>query len=290
MKCIICDVGMSYYFSKFIDYHNLGNVDYWRCTHCGFVSSATHFEMSQGEWEQLNAHFHGDLAVMKNNPDNNPPPYAEQAHMLDLMYRHGLLKGEPWLDWGAGQGELSKILLNQYRLMMMNYDQFIRPSINVLTEETVRPGGYNLVLSSAVFEHVRNRATLDQIDRCVSRTDGALAVHTLVRSHVPNDPNWMYLLPVHCAFHTNRSMQILMDQWGYHSRFHGLLALKYWVLTLIYLWMSNVLFENKRHYKILRIAKHLFFVWLSNTVFSYSLWCCNYFSCPNIACPSRCWA
>ena len=39
---------------------------------------------------------------------------------------------------------------------------------------------YDLVLSSAVFEHVRSRNTLDEIESYVSE-QGSLAVHTLVR-------------------------------------------------------------------------------------------------------------
>lgn len=126
---------------------------------------------------------------MEENPNNHPPPYAQQARVLDMMNSKGLLLGEPWLDWDAGQGNFSKILPNQYGIQMMNPDRFIRPSSNALSEEDVQPGGCNLVLRSAVFEHVRNRDTLDQIDGCVGRNDGALVVHTLVCGHIPEDPN-----------------------------------------------------------------------------------------------------
>ena len=207
---------MSYFFSKFIDYFDLGTVDYWRCTECGFVASATHYEMSQEEWEQLNIRFHNDPLIMKNNPDIHQPPYDEQAYMLSTMYNRGLLLGEPWLDWGAGQAEISRILADRYSLSLFNFDRFIKPPINALTEGSVHNGAYNLVLNSAVFEHIRSRDTLDEIELCVARNDGVLAIHTLVRGEIPSDPTWMYLLAVHCSFHTNRSMQILMDQWGYH--------------------------------------------------------------------------
>lgn len=216
MQCIICKASMSYYFSKNIDYCALGRVDYWRCTTCGFVASATHFEMQQHEWELLNTTFHADpIFNLKDNPRNRPPPHAEQARMVHSLFRHGLLHGEPWLDWGAGPGVLSQTLADKYGLTLMNFDQYIKPPINALEAVDIRPGAFNLVVSSALFEHVRSRDTLDQIEACVARDDGVLAVHTLVRGEIPCDSNWMYLLPVHCAFHTNRSMQILMGQWGY---------------------------------------------------------------------------
>ena len=46
---------------------------------------------------------------------------------------------------------------------------------------------------------------------------GVMAVHTLVRESIPPDPSWFYLLPVHCSFFTNKSMQILFDKWGFES-------------------------------------------------------------------------
>ena len=46
---------------------------------------------------------------------------------------------------------------------------------------------------------------------------------------VPRNPDWMYLLPVHCAFHSNRSMQLLMTQWGYTCSVYNEPA-KLWVL------------------------------------------------------------
>lgn len=45
----------------------------------------------------------------------------------------------------------------------------------------------------------------------------------------PRNPDWMYLLPVHCAFHSNRSMQLLMTQWGYTCSVYNEHA-KLWVL------------------------------------------------------------
>lgn len=59
---------------------------------------------------------------------------------------------------------------------------------------------------------------------------GVLIVHTVVCENIPKDPNWFYLdTPVHTAFHTNKSMQILMDQWGYNSSIYSPKS-KAWVL------------------------------------------------------------
>ena len=60
-----------------------------------------------------------------------------------------------------------------------------------------------------------SREDLDDVNRLVD-AEGCLILHTVVCETVPRDPDWFYLrLPVHTAFHTNKSMGILMEQWGY---------------------------------------------------------------------------
>ena len=83
-----------------------------------------------------------------------------------------------------------------------------------MLESKLKKRSYGLVLNNAVFEHVTNRETLDNIESFVT-PKGCLAIHTLVPETIPKDSRWMYLLPVHCSFHTNKSMDILMKQWGY---------------------------------------------------------------------------
>jgi len=44
------------------------------------------------------------------------------------------------------------------------------------------------------------------------------------------DPEWFYLAPpVHTAFHTNKSMGLLMEQWGYEASIYSPKS-KCWVL------------------------------------------------------------
>jgi hypothetical protein len=55
-------------------------------------------------------------------------------------------------------------------------------------------------------------------------------LHTVICERVPKDPDWFYLRPpVHTAFHTNRSMGILMEQWGYRASIYSPKA-KSWIL------------------------------------------------------------
>jgi len=228
MKCIICGSSMAYFFSKRFNLYGLGDVDYWRCEACGFTASRTHFEMSDQEWEELNIEFHNDSNQREDNPYNRNQRYFHQAQMLHLMKRHQILNPDSWLDWGCGEGKVSLQLASNFDVTMACFDKYITPLSNAVSENEMVMRGHGLVVNTAVFEHVRDRATLDEIESYVA-DNGCLAVHTLVRGDIPQDPDWMYLLPVHCAFHTNQSMQVLMDQWGYHCSVYNEHA-KMWVM------------------------------------------------------------
>ena len=228
MNCIICHSPMSYSFTKRFDQYGLGEVDYWRCASCEFCASKTHFEMSDARWSELNLAFHSDNNAREDNPYNRNQRYFHQATMLQLLARSGQIAAGKWLDWGCGVGSVARLLHELFGQTLLTFDRYVEPQIHAQREDQLTSCGYDLVLNTAVFEHVRSRATLDEIESYVA-PHGALAVHTLVRGVIPKDESWMYLLPVHCAFHTNRSMQRLMDDWGYRCSVYNEHA-KLWVM------------------------------------------------------------
>jgi len=227
-QCIVCNGQQKYYFSKNFDVYDLVKADYWRCENCGFTSSKTHFDMDDATWALLNDAFHKDAFAREDNPYNRNQRYFNQALMLSLAKKHNILEGNDWLDWGCGVGSLSGQLSSHFGLHIDNFDMFVRPQLNAVAEEDLSIRSYSLVVNTAVFEHVRSRDTLNEIEQYV-QDNGTLAVHTLVRGEIPADPDWMYLLPVHCAFHTNKSMDILMQQWGYTCSVYNEHA-KLWLL------------------------------------------------------------
>jgi len=170
--------------------------------------------MSDEEWACLNDAFHRKTHYDEGNPYNRNQRYFNQAMMISLMTDHDLITPGKWLDWGAGIGAVSRLLDQYFKRELLTYDKYFTPHYHPLAPEQLKPGAFDLVVNMAVFEHVRSRETLDEIESYV-KEDGCLGIHTLVPEQVPQDPNWMYLLPVHCAFHTNRSMQLLMESWGY---------------------------------------------------------------------------
>ncbi len=134
------------------------------------------------------------------------------------------------LDWGSGIGSVSKLLMKQFSHDLLNYDEFFTPEINSISKALLQPRTFDFVLSAGVFEHVRSRETLNNIEKYVkNNASGCFGIHTLVPENIPNNSKWMYLLPVHCAFHTNKSMNILMEQWGYKCSVYNPNA-KLWIM------------------------------------------------------------
>jgi len=234
---------MTYFFSKVFNYYDLKNVDYWKCVNCGFTASKTHYDMSQEGWEKLNLNFHNDNNLRTDNPYNRNQRYFNQAQMIFLMKRFNLIEKGLYLDWGSGTGEVSSLSKNLYKISIYNFDKYIRPSLNQIFETELKSRNYKLVICNAVFEHVYNRESLDEIESFVSE-NGCFGIHTLIPESVPNDAEWMYLLPVHCSFHTNNSMNILIKQWKYTCSIYNEYS-KMWVL-----------FKNEPN-EIERKVKHL---------------------------------
>ena len=88
---------------------------------------------------------------------------------------------------------------------------------------------YNTLLNSALFEHLFTRNSFDEINDLIE-DNGCMILHTVVCDNIPHDEKWFYMEPpVHCAFHTNRSIEILMSQWGFDSSIYCPSA-KFWVL------------------------------------------------------------
>ena len=228
MKCIICYSDMTFYFRKTFNVFNLKDVEYWKCKNCGFCASKTHFDMTSKEWAELNHAFHSGTHYTEDNPYNRNQRYFNQALMLSLMFKQSLIKGDRWLDWGCGIGSVALLLKDYFNIELLTYDRYFTPQINSISEKMLVKRGFHLVVNTAVFEHVRDRETLNEIESYVN-SSGCFAIHTLVPESVPKEPNWMYLLPVHCAFHTNKSMQILMEQWGYNCSVYNEHS-KMWVL------------------------------------------------------------
>jgi len=238
MNCIICNHPMKYFFSKSYDgtpYQELmtkiGDVDYYKCEHCGLVLSKTHGDLSHAEWVMLNNQFHH---LLENTTSSiNQPPYIHQAMMLNVLSKNNIVDMNSCIDYAGGYGTLSRVLAKYSDLHLPVYDPYVRDEkfSEYVDKEDLTV--YKTVVNSALFEHLLNRQSFDEINSLVSNDEGAMVIHTVICENIPKNPDWFYLdPPVHTTFHTNKSMEFLMKEWGYKSSIYCLSA-KSWVLLKV---------------------------------------------------------
>lgn len=99
---------------------------------------------------------------------------------------------------------------------LLKYEKFIRREgdSDYLNDEDMKPGGFDVVVSCSVFEHLLGRPDVDEIIGLLNGK-GTLCMHTLVCKEVPQDPDWFYLLGGHCTLWTNKSMGLIFEQYGF---------------------------------------------------------------------------
>lgn len=236
MDCLICNSKSEYYFSKTYKeepfksmMNEIGSVDYYQCSNCGFTLSKTHRDLDSDKWEKLNYDFHHFLENKDGDVSINQPPYIQQALMIKVLVDNEIINFDNSLDYAGGYGTLSNILHKYFDLNLSVYDPYVESNDRDIYISKNDLSKYDTVLNSALFEHLTTRESFDEINNCVS-DNGCMIIHTRISGFIPKDPNWFYLNPpVHCAFHTNKSMEILMEQWNYQASIYCISA-RCWIL------------------------------------------------------------
>jgi len=208
--------------------NEIGKVDFFKCSNCGFTFSKTHQELSFKKWDKLNYDFHH---FHENNIDSiNQPPYIEMASMIKVLSENHIIDSTSILDYAAGYGTLSKILKKYFNFILPMFDPYITDTSGIVEYiDKDELSKYKTIINSALFEHLLSRTDFDKINDLVNE-NGCMIIHTVICENIPNDPDWFYFQPpVHCAFHTNKSMEILMSDWNYESSIYCPKA-KSWIL------------------------------------------------------------
>lgn len=217
LECFVCKTPMQSAFKKFFDWQGLGEVVYVRCPECGFVASQTHAAMSDEAWAALNHAFH-----VQRDPHANRSNAARALARLegyataiaDASAAGAIRVSASWLDYGCGEGRLASLIEDRVQKTVLRYEPYMPKSHGPWVDSA--GSGHGLVVNTAMFEHVLGRASLNAVVDAIGE-DGVLALHTVIGPKVPDDPDWFYLLPPHCAFFTNDAMGILCEQWGFST-------------------------------------------------------------------------
>lgn len=214
MKCFVCGGEMSPFMKKFFGMEHLDTCEYVRCENCGLVIAKTLYEMPRSRWEKLNRECHA--AYQNTDALDVDPRWLErlqaQAKVLNELVNVGIIeKSARAVDYGAGDGKLSDMC----KPWLMKFDEYMaRPNENYLTE--LKPASFDFVITCSVFEHLLGAADVEKIFALL-KSDGIMALHTLICEEIPRDPNWFYLQPVHCTFWTNAAMKIIFRQYNFKA-------------------------------------------------------------------------
>lgn len=222
MKCFVCGEEMKPFFEKNFGMENLDKCEYVRCENCGMVVAKTLYEMSEDEWSALNYECHSKLFAGKLDIEVIDPQWVKrigiQAELFATLVNLGVFKSD-WrtIDYGAGDGKLANgINAKLKKVWLKKFDAYMEPlDENYLSAAEVQPASFDFLVTSSVFEHLLgNRGDVDKIINLI-KPSGVMALHTLICEEVPQDPNWFYLLPVHCTMWTNKAMSIIYKKFGF---------------------------------------------------------------------------
>lgn len=220
MKCFVCGEEMQPFMEKNFGMENLDKCEYVRCENCGLVVAKTIYEMTHDQWSKLNFEchdklFHGGVDYVEIDP-NVYTRFEFKSNLFVELVKRGIFKAD-WraVDYGAGDGFLANKTNDKLgKTWLKKFDAYMAEDKNYLPIQEMRPKSFDFVLTCSVFEHLLGRGDVEKIINLV-KTDGVMGMHTLICEEVPQDTKWFYLLPVHCTFWTNKSMQLIYEQFGF---------------------------------------------------------------------------
>jgi hypothetical protein len=246
-NCIVCGSDSLHYFFKI--FQKLGNVEYMRCRNCGFVFSITHKIMSVDVWNELNQNYHSYHNSGEARDDKNwLSRMRKQVRMVNELSFFGVIPNGKWIDYGCGDGKFCEFLKEESGKTILNYDLYpCNEKILYLNNDDLVPKSFDFVINTSVLEHVRHREEINKLFNLVS-DNGAIALHTYVGKEIPRDPNWFYLLPVHCAFFTNESMRILFNEFGFKSSLYCV-ENRMWILSKLDIEFTSDFKSNFIYYR-----------------------------------------
>lgn len=230
MNCFLCNEKMVPYFCQSLYGYKRSFV---RCPVCGLVIDETTYEMDEEEWSEKNRNFHTSYQGTEENmvdPDWINRLKKRSSLFVQLFQTGAFPLESRAVDYGCGDGKLSAFFLQQYMKLdnfdgrrqvlpkIGKYDKYMSQSgdTDYFSSRDVCKKGFDIVITCSVFEHLLGKKDVDEILGLLS-DKGIFCLHTLVCEEVPEDPEWYYLLPVHCTIWTNKAMSKLYTAYGFRG-------------------------------------------------------------------------
>ena len=198
MRCILCgsEAVFPLEFSK--PGRMQGNRRFVRCPDCDLIFVPGSYHLSPKDERARYMHH--------NNTLSNEGYVSKFLEKIALMRKHcpGI---RSVLDYGCGPEPVLAQLLRREGLECDVYDPYFFPALP--------EGSYDLVISTEVFEHLRDlRAELCRI-RSLLNPGGFLAVMTSLHDMIPDFGNWWYVSdPTHICFFGRRTFGWIAGEFG----------------------------------------------------------------------------
>ncbi len=206
MKCVLCG-GLTEEFEK--DWRR----EYLKCLKCKLIFVPERFILPLNE-EKRRYDLH------ENNPDDEG--YRDFLSDAKRAVLKMFEKGEG-LDFGSGPGPTLSVMLEEAGFKMDIYDKFYANDKSVFNKK------YDFIVSTEVFEHLKN--PYKEISRLngILKPGGAIIVMTKMVDYVFDFIGWSYKNDdTHICFYSKKTFEWIADEFGFDVEFigKGLIVLK----------------------------------------------------------------
>ena len=194
IDCILCRE-KTYYFYRFTE------KDYYRCSGCrSIMMDPFDYLPAAEEKKRYDQH--------KN--DVNDPGYREFARPLVEKVLQKFTPGAVGLDYGAGPGPVSAVLLQGRGFKIALYDPFYWNDREVLDEQ------YEFIICCEVIEHFYAPAREFKFLRSLLKPHGSLYCMTEIYSDDLDFERWYYKNdPTHVFFYHRQAFDWIRDECGF---------------------------------------------------------------------------
>lgn len=200
MNCKICLSSLDYFHSALV--LKKYQVNYYRCTYCGFIQTDEPYWLEEAYSEAVNDY---DIGLVSRNISN--------VLIANFVIRNSFNKNGIYLDYGGGYGLFVRLMRDR-GINMYRYDFYCE---NLFAKgydlENTEIQSFDMVSAFELFEHFIEPH--DDIAEIRKYSDSILFSTLLIPSNQPKIKDWWYYLPEHgqhVSFYTKKALNILAEK------------------------------------------------------------------------------